>query len=375
MGLEIINLSVDVAPQQVKQENGIFEMYKFIPYTHKYINPEKYHKLVQYKIACNKFIDAFERNLKQSSRRGKFAVEKPIDFDESYFVNSKNGYHLLKTLKELSDVKIDSSDVVCKDICNRFIKNIGKDFVNTLLFNDYCLRLMFDIISENCYRKTNILEISNNFVTILPSVVKAVEKFSLLKFKTRTFAYKNIDDINKDEFSECNIQLCPYDDLQSSVNENKYGVVVSAICLSTIDVARDHLHLLSSLVESKGFILLFHKNNILPPENLVASVFGEKVHIVPQVVMEQLFEEQGLLIISKICDGICGNLYLLRQAIEQENRKIIRLTNDSTWLDELKRTVCGGDATSWVISEECPSSGIIGMINCLRHEPGGDKIR
>ena len=31
--------------------------------------------------------------------------------------------------------------------------------------------------------------------------------------------------------------------------------------------------------------------------------------------------------------------------------------------------------TIWLVSENLPQSGIIGMVNCLKQEPGGDRIR
>ena len=372
IGLEITNMSVDVAPRQIKQENSVLEVYKFVPYVHKYVSPEKYDKLEKYKIACNRFIDAFDRNFQS----GKFSVEQLTDFDAlKYFEDSQNGYHLLETLKELADVKNNISQNSCKDVFDRFFKNTGKDFINTLLFDDYCLRVMFDVISENSYRKMSILELNDDFVPILPTVVNAVEKFSLLKFKTRTFAHKNEDCINKEEFAEYNIQLCLYDALLTSVNEKSQDIIVSAICKSTIEDAQEHLQLLCTLMEPRGFILLFHKNSILPPENLVASVCEEKISIIPETTLEKLFEKEDLLIVAKIYDGVCGNLYLLRHAAEPGTRKIIRLTKDGTWLDEMKTTASETAVTSWIVSEECPNSGIIGMINCIRNEPGGDKIR
>lgn len=344
---------------------------------HEYALPKKSLKLEKYKIACNKIIDALEHNLKQHSRHGKFPVKEIVEFDvDRYIKDSTNGYRLLDTLKELADIKSSTSTEAHRtDILGRFLQNIGKDFANTLLVNEYCLRLMFDIIAENSFKKLSLLEINNNFLEISPIIVKMMENSSMLRFKNKTLVCKNISEIDKEKCNEHDIQVYAYDDLPSVAKEKSQSIIISSICISTEKESRKHLHLLSSIVEEKGFILLFHKNSTFPPENFVASVSGEKIGIIPQAVLEQWFQEENLLIMSKIFDGVGGNLYLLKHAVEPDVGMVVYLSENNLWLDELKKALCTASKPVWVVSDGCPESGIIGMINCLRHEPGGDRIR
>ena len=50
------------------------------------------------------------------------------------------------------------------------------------------------------------------------------------------------------------------------------------------------------------------------------------------------------------------------------------------WVDTVKSAMTAHQEaalghTVWLISENLPQSGIIGMINCLKQEPGGGRIR
>ena len=49
-----------------------------------------------------------------------------------------------------------------------------------------------------------------------------------------------------------------------------------------------------------------------------------------------------------------------------------------SWVDEVKSAMTSQQLpgqTVWLIAENCVQSGVIGMVNCLRKEPGGEKIR
>ncbi len=45
-----------------------------------------------------------------------------------------------------------------------------------------------------------------------------------------------------------------------------------------------------------------------------------------------------------------------------------------TWVDEVKSAMIDHQSV-WLIAENCSYSGVIGMVNCLKQEPGGDQIR
>ena len=377
-GIEIKNLEVDVAPSHKRSVDCIFEEYKFVSYVHKYIPSSKDDNLRKYMTACNAVIDKLQNKFNIDFSMGKFTVENKPDFEIDNYINEASiEMKLLTALKSL--VSIGESNGTLKEyeeVFQQYVQNIGKDIVNNLLANDYCLRFMFEVVLENAYRKMNVLEISSDFTVLLPIIIEITERFSRMKFKNKILVCTDVEKVDKIKTSECGISVHPYESLSSVAPEKSQNVVVTAVSANTEKEARKHVQLLSSLVEQKGFVLLFHKNCLLPPENLLASLASKKINIVPQPLLEDWFQEEGFVIISRISHPICGNLYLLRLKGEMETGNIVHLSEDkSTWLEELKESVVKENKKTWVVSEDCPTSGIVGMINCLRHEPNGENIR
>lgn len=376
-GIEITRLRVIPVPRNIKPDGCIFEEYKFVPYVHKYAPENKEEKLQKYMIACNKVIERIENRLNADFNSEKLDVKQEIEFDfESYTNELAPDYKLLSTLKQIADIQEENNETqVRKDIVSVFIQEMGKDVLNTSLLNEYCLRIMFDIISENSLKKISILEVNDSFVPVLPKVIEAVESKSVLKFKSKTLVCKNEETVSKDEINDNNIQLYSYDSLASMTQSKSHSVSIGAFCSGTKEEAQELIHLLASTVEQGGFVLLFHKNSVLPVENMVASLSNETINTISQNVLEKLFEAEDLLIISKISNSMGGVLYLLRVTPAIETPKIINMVGNEKWLDEIKAAIADSSETVWMIGEDCPSSGMIGMVNCLRHEPGGDKIR
>ena len=73
---------------------------------------------------------------------------------------------------------------------------------------------------------------------------------------------------------------------------------------------------------------------------------------------------------------------LCRKPAEGTLHPVVINIDDLTfdWVDAVKAAMTAHQEvalghTIWLISENLPQSGIIGMINCLKQEPGGDRIR
>ena len=101
------------------------------------------------------------------------------------------------------------------------------------------------------------------------------------------------------------------------------------------------------------------------------------------VKWRKLFSESGFELICEVTDVMLMSLFLLRKRNTSgvERQTFLELTKGDTfdWLSQLKTKV--EDVSSrpkgenlWLISDDS-CSGILGMVNCLRNEPGGDKLR
>ena len=66
--------------------------------------------------------------------------------------------------------------------------------------------------------------------------------------------------------------------------------------------------------------------------------------------------------------------------LQVSNQTTIHIDSaDLNWINELKKELekcqkCADSHRVWLVAQDA-CNGIIGLINCLRQEPGGDKLR
>ncbi|CAH1399526.1 unnamed protein product [Nezara viridula] len=85
----------------------------------------------------------------------------------------------------------------------------------------------------------------------------------------------------------------------------------------------------------------------------------------------------NMVVISKFSSDGKG-LLLLRKATKYIQPKVIKITNHNySWVETVKKGLkdCENGAKVLLINEGEATSGIIGMINCLKQEPGGNNLR
>ena len=90
----------------------------------------------------------------------------------------------------------------------------------------------------------------------------------------------------------------------------------------------------------------------------------------------RILKENGLQIIAEKSDGLFSTMFLCK-AIEEVSEATI-ISCDSLaykWVEELKVAITSSEVQKvWLVASTL-NTGIVGMVNCLRQEPGGEKIR
>ncbi|KAL5018316.1 hypothetical protein ScPMuIL_004038 [Solemya velum] len=94
----------------------------------------------------------------------------------------------------------------------------------------------------------------------------------------------------------------------------------------------------------------------------------------------EIFHNEGFELICKK-SGLLSTIFLMRKLADGKNEQLsLDITDtDCLWVDEMKTklAMCGEGSKGdnlWITANKA-ESGIIGMINCLRKEESGDKIR
>ncbi|KAM6473364.1 fatty acid synthase isoform 2-T2 [Liasis olivaceus] len=138
---------------------------------------------------------------------------------------------------------------------------------------------------------------------------------------------------------------------------------------------------MAAAVKDGGFILL---HTLLKGETLGEIVafltspgLQEKPGLLNQVEWEDLFKKASLNLVAvkRSCFGAA--IFLCRRPLP--TKKPIFLPVDETdykWVEPLKEMLAEPSEHSvWLTAANCGTSGVVGMVNCLRQEPGGHRIR
>jgi len=98
-----------------------------------------------------------------------------------------------------------------------------------------------------------------------------------------------------------------------------------------------------------------------------------------ELTWTNLFLDAGLEVVAKKSDGLLNTVFLCRRVVAHPNVVSINVDGSSfSWLEEVKAVMVNEQASSdtvWLKSTLHPSNGIVGMMNCLRREPNGSRLR
>ncbi|GBM39322.1 Fatty acid synthase [Araneus ventricosus] len=378
VGIEIANLILDPAPHRRKDENPTIEEYTFVPYVSNYT--PKYdsdHQFSAYFQACNDLMNKIGKSLKKDVKQFQFPVDSKEDFCfEEYIEEVTENQHLMKSLK-LAIANAGTLKEKRKEWFANYSRSAGKDMLNSALVNEDSLRIILEVITENTFRKLSVIEINRNFPVVLISAAEIVHKYSHLKFKKSILIANKTSGVSEELLDEHGILLQSEDILEDLAKEKAQDLAISSFTCGPSSELKNLLRTLTSVIKMNGFIMLFFKEKVNCAEQLISSICGEELLIHSQELLERFLQEENLVILSKISDPFGGSVYLLRPPSLVAPQKVLQITEENySWVERVKDELYKKDSGMvWLVSEDSPTNGIVGMVNCLKQEPGGERIR
>jgi fatty acid synthase len=96
----------------------------------------------------------------------------------------------------------------------------------------------------------------------------------------------------------------------------------------------------------------------------------------------KIFSDAGFQVVAQKSDGLLNTAFLCRsisQSATPSDDSFINIDGTSfSWLEDVK-TIMADEVSSgssvWIRSDEKPLNGIVGLVNCLRLEPNGSRLR
>ncbi|XP_008048097.1 fatty acid synthase isoform X2 [Carlito syrichta] len=146
------------------------------------------------------------------------------------------------------------------------------------------------------------------------------------------------------------------------------------------DLASALRHMASALREG-GFLLLHTLLRGHPLGETVAFLTGSWPQpgqgLLSQDEWESLLARTSLHLVSLKTSFYGSALFLCRRPAPQESPIFLPVEDTSfRWVDSLKSILSDSSSRPvWLKAVSCPTSGVVGLVNCLRKEPGGHRIR
>lgn len=143
-------------------------------------------------------------------------------------------------------------------------------------------------------------------------------------------------------------------------------------------------------VKENGFVLAMFRSKLTKAERFVHSLTGDGP-VNDETLAKRIADftssaqKAGFSIINQKSDSLASTSVLLRKmvkAIDASKQAVVEVEygNFERWVDKLKNTFTQyknrpKNEKIWLISDDNNLNGILGLVNCLRQEPGGERFR
>ena len=310
------------------------------------------------------------------------------------------------TTKWLSDSRKDCIllESLCKGIDEN--KNISKesfqkhrenevkyrpDIIERVSKNVRLIRPFVDIVSENHFPKNEIkvLEINYSNDLLAERVDTYLSNYNFFVTKVDyTIAVPSIDGIPEEYNNIKTIEWKANDRSVFPSQEMEVDLIVYKDSQELWHLNLDkHIRKASDTLVDSGFLLALFRDQLTEPEIISNNITGNEIN---KTFLEERIEKylktaktKGLRVIGRKTDSIGWTALLLRKTkstIPSSDNIVFLSDNISDWFSKIKNQINylneeNMEENVWLIANESTQSGILGLTNCLRQEPGGHNIR
>ncbi len=281
--------------------------------------------------------------------------------------------------------------------------DLSKDIINQVSKNERFIRPLLDIVSENNVPKKEIkvleINLSNAIMALETDYYLASNQIYPIDVDY-TIAHNSIENLHKD-YKNKSFKLIEWDNKKDSfpTGVTKVDLIIYRDSKDLWGMKlNDYLKEVYDKLENKGFLLSIFRYKFTEPEMALNHIIdNNNNNSVNNSNSEKrindfknAIQNIGFNLICRKSDSIGSIALLFRkviqiESIKNDNNMIIEVNeNYDKWLYVLKEKVKENNENKeinnemkniWLIANDSSINGIIGLTNCLRQEPGGERIR
>lgn len=299
----------------------------------------------------------------------------------NYLKTYTDNHVLLKSLCGIMNTAT-SKDLTrhVKNYVNTYLTEREKDILSQTLLNEHPLRTVIDVAIENISsRKFKIAEVTEGSTPLSSKIYEYIQTFGIMNVNY-SIAHTNTDILEKDCLPP-NSEVKSWN-YQSSFDFKDVDIFVIKYLSCSRKDFKNVLENASACLKKGGFIVILQRTQLVPAEMFLSAVGETIIPIINENDLEQFIKESNLVVVCRKSDSLASSLYLIRKPLSSSFKEsIVNITIDKyNWVDQLKEKMVQSQESSeseriWLVSEGSSHSGIVGLVNCLRQEPGGNNIR
>ncbi len=333
------------------------------------------------------------------------------DIIQNYLKDIKEEHVMLKIIDKILNSCKDENENIDKSFRNQKLKeliiesvnkteyDLSRDIMNQVSKNERFIRPLLDIVSENNVPKKDIKVLEIN----LSNAIMALETDHYLASNQiypinvdYTIAHNSIENLHKD-YKNNSFKLIEWDHKKESFPSviSTMDLIIYRDCRDLWDMKiEEFLKEIYEKTVNKGFLLLIFRYKFTEPElalNHIIDNNNNSPNIAKRINdFKNCAQNIGFNVVCRKTDSIGSMAILFRKvfpmdSFKVENNVVIEINeNYDKWLGVLKdkvkeniesKEVHSKESNIWLIANDSSINGIIGLTNCLRQEPGGERIR
>lgn len=379
--VQISGLHASVAPRRQEQTLPTLEKFCFVPY----VESGCLSSNIQLQSSFEKCKGLIQNLQKKIAKHGVKLSIPGVENSKSHSQAEAEQKGLLHILAEICHLELNGNLYSeLEQVVTQEKLHLQEDpLLNGLLDFDE-LKTSVDVALENITsRKMKIVEALAGDGHLFSRVTSILNTQPMLQLEyTATDRTPEILASKESELQEMGVSIDQWDP-----STPPPGSLINAdllVCNCSLNAFRNPAEVLSNMaatVHEGGFVLL---HTLLKGETLGEIVrfltspdLQERPGLLTREEWEDIFSKTSLNLVAVKQSSFGAALFLCRRPAPA--KKPIFLPVDEThfkWVEPLKEMLAEPSEQSvWLSASNCGTSGIVGMVNCLRQEPGGHRIR
>ncbi|XP_006825595.1 fatty acid synthase-like [Saccoglossus kowalevskii] len=397
-GIEICGLHATVAPvRQLQQTPTHFGRYIFVPYDERIVGDDL--KLVNYQQVCEKYaldlLCHFKETCQyQQKMLNSTKLRMVVNDDVKKYMNDPE-CGLIKIIHAIYNLEVSAS--FTKDVQSVLSLNsdlMQNDKLLSVLTSGRYLKYCLDVVMENTpSMKMKIVEVgvgvrgSGLYSKVIP-ILNSSQPMLQLKY-ILSDQTGEVMSLKGEEFA---VTMTKWDLSESPPGDVNSLDLVIAEGLARVSNIPSALSNISSALIEGGFLLLHERTiNFTVPAvfELISQDMSNDTYLEKQYEMflsedqwATVLESANFEIVSQKSDGLQSTLFLCRKRVSFNEKSFILSVNGANfeWVDSLNKAISNYQRKPmkekiWLLVNGAVDSGIVGMLNCLKLEPDGDRFR